>query len=78
MQDCNVILSNAFEYRMPSAKEEAEAKQRMQQTGKSARAYMTSRFLGLIVVPKHQISKIEVEERRDELAHATQAMSIES
>ena len=61
---------------MPSARAEAEAKERMQRTGEPARADMSSRFLGLIVVPKHQVAKIEVEERRDELASATQAMSI--
>jgi hypothetical protein len=61
---------------MPSKKVEAKAKAEMQESGEPARANMDSRFLGLIVVPKNQIAKIEVEERRDELATATQAMSI--
>ena len=61
---------------MPSAKAEAKAKDHMQQTGEPARADMASRVLGLIVVSKHQIAKIEGEERRDELASSTQALAI--
>ena len=38
----------------------------MRQTGEAAKADMTSRFMGLIVVPKNQIVKIELEERRSE------------
>jgi hypothetical protein len=70
------VLSNAFEYSLPNKKAEAKAKAEMKQSGAPAQANMDSRFLGLIVIPKHQIAKIEVEERRDELASATQAMSI--
>ncbi|RMZ88336.1 hypothetical protein DV736_g4440, partial [Chaetothyriales sp. CBS 134916] len=62
--DCNVVLSNAFEYSQPSAKAQALAKERSQLTGDPARANMTSRFLGLIVVPKHQITSIGLEEQR--------------
>ncbi|RMZ78146.1 hypothetical protein DV738_g4052, partial [Chaetothyriales sp. CBS 135597] len=62
--DCNIVLSNAFEYSQPSAEAEALAKQHSQVTGGGpARANMTSRFLGLIVVPKQQITSIGLEER---------------
>jgi len=57
--DSNVILSNAFEYRLPSKAAEQAAKQQ------SSRADMTSRFVGLVVVPGKQIEKMEVEEKRD-------------
>lgn len=52
--ESNIILSNAFEYRDSSQLDEQGATQK------------TSRFLGLIVVPKHQTAKIELEERRNE------------
>lgn len=65
-KDSNIILSNAFEYRAPSKKAEAEALEQMQQSGEPSKADMTSRFMGLIVVPKHQIEKIELEEKRSE------------
>ncbi|RMD43935.1 hypothetical protein DV735_g1217, partial [Chaetothyriales sp. CBS 134920] len=61
--DCNIVLSNAFEYSLPSAKAEALAKQESQLAGGPARANMTSRFLGLIVVPKQQVISIGLEQR---------------
>ena len=64
-KDSNMILSNAFEYRMPSQAAEEAAIQQAMATGQTARADMTSRFVGLIVVPGKQITKVEVEERRD-------------
>jgi N-alpha-acetyltransferase 38, NatC auxiliary subunit len=66
LQDSNVILSNAFEYRAPSKKAEAAATEQAERTGESSKADMTSRFMGLIVIPKHHIVKIELEERRSE------------
>lgn len=42
------------------------ALQQMRETGETSKANMTSRFMGLIVVPKHQIVKIELEEKRSE------------
>lgn len=62
--ESNIILGNAFEYRMPSSAAEASARAEAASTGKSAKANMTSRFVGLIVVPGHQITKMEVEESR--------------
>ena len=64
-QESNIILSRAYEYRLPSttaietaaSKDEAEGK-------RNVRVDMTSRFMGLIVVPGKHITKIEVEEWR--------------
>jgi N-alpha-acetyltransferase 38, NatC auxiliary subunit len=67
MKESNIVLSNAFEYRAPSKKAEAKALEQMQQTGESSTVNMTSRYMGLIVVPKHQIVKIELEEKRSEV-----------
>lgn len=62
--ESNIILGNSFEYRMPSKAAEASARAEAAYTGKPAKANMTSRFVGLIVIPGHQISKMEVEESR--------------
>jgi N-alpha-acetyltransferase 38, NatC auxiliary subunit len=63
--ESNIILSNAFEYRMPSPAAERAVIEKMKATGQTTKADMTSRFVGLIVVPGKQIAKIEVEERRE-------------
>lgn len=62
--ETNVILGNAFEYRMPSKVAEDKAIAEAVATGKPARANMTSRFVGLIVIPGKQIVKMELEESR--------------
>lgn len=63
--ESNVILSNSFEYRMPSQSAEHRALQQARLSGKTvAKADMTSRFVGLIVIPGDKIVKMEVEERR--------------
>ena len=62
-QDSNVILSNAFEYRQPSERARTMALENAARGKGDSRADMTSRFLGLIVVPGDQIAKLEVEER---------------
>lgn len=61
-QDSNVILAETYEYRQPSAKEQADAKLAAGSDAASVRMNMTSRFLGLVVVPGEHIVKIEVEE----------------
>jgi hypothetical protein len=76
LQDSNVILSNAFEYRAPSRKAEAAAIEQARTTGESSKADMTSRFMGLIVIPKHHIVKIELEERRSEPAETASSQEI--
>ncbi|KIV78137.1 hypothetical protein PV11_09885 [Exophiala sideris] len=63
--DSNIILSNAFEYRMPSKSAEKAALEKAKETGNTSRADMTSRFVGLIVIPGGQIAKVEVEDRRE-------------
>ena len=62
--ETNVVLSNTFEYRKPSPKEEARAIEEARLSGKAVKADMTSRFLGLVTIGKAQIIKIELEERR--------------
>ncbi len=52
-QDRNIILSQTFEYRLPPPPKNLEA---------SVTLDMTSRYMGLIVVPGEYIEKIEVEE----------------
>ncbi|KLU81317.1 hypothetical protein MAPG_00408 [Magnaporthiopsis poae ATCC 64411] len=74
--DCNVVLAHAYEYRRPTAEQVAEEARRAQhkhqeligrrRAAAAQRAAfnldMTSRFLGLIIVPGEHIVKIEVEE----------------
>ncbi|EED15187.1 conserved hypothetical protein [Talaromyces stipitatus ATCC 10500] len=64
--DRNVILANTFEYRLPSqtavqAAAAAETVSTPDATGKF-KMDMTSRFIGLVVVPGQYITKIELEE----------------
>jgi N-alpha-acetyltransferase 38, NatC auxiliary subunit len=60
-QDQNVILAHTYEYRQPSIKARMEAAQSAAGTDKVL-VDMTSRHLGLVVVPGKYIVKIEVEE----------------
>ncbi|KAH8682435.1 hypothetical protein BX600DRAFT_44378 [Xylariales sp. PMI_506] len=57
----NIVLSLTHEYRQPSPQKLAEAVARMG-ASETVRADMTSRYLGLVVVPGEHIVKIEVEE----------------
>ncbi|KIW61938.1 hypothetical protein PV05_02004 [Exophiala xenobiotica] len=63
--DSNIILSNTFEDRMPSRGSERAAIDKLKISGQTSRADMTSRFVGLIVVPGKQIAKLEVEDKRE-------------
>ncbi|KAJ5997092.1 hypothetical protein N7499_006593 [Penicillium canescens] len=65
--DRNIILANSFEYRMPTTsavqaavneKEQAEGSEAKSAT---VRVNMTSRLIGLIVIPGRHITKIELE-----------------
>lgn len=57
-QDRNIILSHTFEYRLPSLPPPSAL-----QTGKEPVTLdMTSRYLGLVVVPGEYVTRIEVEE----------------
>lgn len=62
--DRNIILSATYEYRQPSPA--AVASQAATATAQELSRFnldMTSRFLGLVVVPGQHITRIEVEER---------------
>ncbi|KAI1408960.1 Sm-like ribonucleoprotein [Hypoxylon sp. FL1857] len=59
----NVVLSLTYEYRQPSQQKLAEAAAAAVSSGFSkVAADMTSRYLGLVVVPGEHITKMEVEE----------------
>lgn len=62
-QECNIILSQSYEYRQPSEDAVKAAAESSSKTSSTAtlKVDMTSRFLGLIVVPGQYITKIEVE-----------------
>ena len=54
------MLSLTHEYRQPTQQQIAEAA--AQAGGSNFRADMSSRYMGLVVVPGEHIAKIEVEE----------------
>ncbi|KAI0849639.1 hypothetical protein F5Y00DRAFT_261424 [Daldinia vernicosa] len=59
----NIVLSLTYEYREPSQQKLAEAKAASSASGADKVALdMTSRYLGLVVVPGEHIVKMEVEE----------------
>lgn len=53
------MLAHTYEYRSPSEEQRAQAL--TQAAGSSVKLDMTSRYLGLVVVPGHRITKMEVE-----------------
>jgi hypothetical protein len=57
-QDRNIILSHTFEYRLPPPPKAHD----IEEGEESVTLDMTSRYLGLVVVPGEYITKIEVEE----------------
>ena len=61
-QERNIILGTAFEYREPSQNAIERTASTAGTSSKSLKMDMTSRFLGLIVVPGQYITKIEVEQ----------------
>lgn len=60
--ECNVILAKAFEYRASPAARDASLSEALEVGKSKAVVNMSSRFLGLVVVPGAYITKIEVEE----------------
>jgi N-alpha-acetyltransferase 38, NatC auxiliary subunit len=73
-QERNIILSGTFEYRFPSPSAVREAASNVitksenpSSTHNKVKVDMTSRFIGLIVVPGQHITRIEVEESRHTL-----------
>ena len=63
LQESNIILAKTYEYRMPTERAKKDAIERQLAGEGSGKADMTSRFLGLVVVPGQHITKLEVEER---------------
>lgn len=61
-KECNVILGQSFEHRLPRASALDTASASL--SGSSVKMDMTSRYLGLIVIPGQHITKIEIEENR--------------
>ncbi|PQE24408.1 LSM domain-containing protein [Rutstroemia sp. NJR-2017a BVV2] len=57
--DLNIILSHTYEYRFPAPPSAAELSSSSQPAIKKD---LTSRYLGLVVVPGEYIRKIELEE----------------
>ena len=64
IQERNIILAKTYEYRLPTEKAKKEAMERQKTLGGVGKADMTSRFLGLVVVPGQHILKLEVEEKK--------------
>ncbi|KAI0452527.1 hypothetical protein F5B21DRAFT_506226 [Xylaria acuta] len=61
--DRNVVLSLTYEYRQPSQQKLAEAASAAASANSATiKADMTSRYLGLVVIPGEHIVKMEVEE----------------
>ncbi|OKL64601.1 hypothetical protein UA08_00110 [Talaromyces atroroseus] len=66
--DRNVILANTFEYRLPSQSAlQAAAESASPSDAGKFKMDMTSRFIGVVVVPGQHITKIEVEENPFEI-----------
>lgn len=68
--DENVVLSNAYEYRHPSEHKIRAAAAKA--GGKNVKLDMTSRYLGLVVLPGQHIVKIEVEQFASQLRGRSQ------
>ena len=67
LQESNIVLAQSHEYRLPSARALKTASNAISFALEepTVRADMTSRYLGLIVIPGQYITKIEVEESGD-------------
>ena len=65
-KECNIILAQSFEYRQPSLDAIKAASEEIPTSNSTftsnLKVDMTSRFLGLIVVPGQYITKIELED----------------
>jgi len=63
--ESNIILAKTYEYRLPTEKAKREALERTAAGDRACKADMTSRFVGLVVVPGKHIVKLEVEQRSE-------------
>lgn len=68
VQERNIILANSLEYRYPSpaavqaaAAKETESWDKTEPQSATVKVNMTSRLIGLIVIPGRHITKIELE-----------------
>ncbi|KAL2107172.1 hypothetical protein VUR80DRAFT_5588 [Thermomyces stellatus] len=59
--DRNIVLAQTYEYRHPSPRKRLEAAQKVGDASEVTMS-MTSRYLGLVVVPGAHVIKVEVEE----------------
>jgi len=66
-KDLNVILTQTHEYTPPSPPSKADLEKAAREGRETIKLDMTSRFLGLVVVPGEYITKIEVEEFASQL-----------
>ncbi|KAJ9130869.1 hypothetical protein NKR23_g11987 [Pleurostoma richardsiae] len=61
--DRNIILAHTYEYREPSPRERAKQAENAAAVGSASVAMeLSSRYLGLVVVPGEHIVKIELEQ----------------
>ncbi|KAF4339091.1 LSM domain protein [Fusarium beomiforme] len=58
--DKNIVLAHTYEYRQPSSREREKAAEKAD--GETVKVNMTSRYLGLVVIPGQHIKKMEVEQ----------------
>ncbi|KAH7321264.1 LSM domain-containing protein [Stachybotrys elegans] len=60
--DQNIVLAHTYEYRQPSAERQAEEAEKADKASRGTFTLdMTSRYLGLVVIPGQHIVKMEVE-----------------
>ncbi|KAK0731133.1 LSM domain-containing protein [Lasiosphaeris hirsuta] len=64
--ESNIVLKHTYEYRHPSLQKQAEELAGTAATS-TVKMDMTSRYLGLVVVPGKHIVKIEVEEFKSQM-----------
>ncbi|OAQ76116.1 LSM domain-containing protein [Purpureocillium lilacinum] len=65
--DSNVVLAHTYEYRQPSDERVRRHLAEEAAEGTTVALDMTSRYLGLIVVPGHHIVKMELEQFASQL-----------
>ncbi|KAL1985637.1 hypothetical protein VTN96DRAFT_7504 [Rasamsonia emersonii] len=66
--DRNIILAGTHEYRFPSPSAIQAAAESTSADADKVKVDMTSRFIGLVVVPGQYITRIELEENPNELS----------
>ncbi|OJJ46948.1 hypothetical protein ASPZODRAFT_131864 [Penicilliopsis zonata CBS 506.65] len=64
--DRNIILASTYEYRFPPPSAVQEAASAADNQSSSFKMNMTSRLIGLVVVPGQHITRIEVEETAEQ------------